>query len=193
MRYPAFFNNFSALFRRSGGIPARVAGWAGGSRGAARFPSLGRRGASPGFTLFEVIAVLIIMGILAAVAISRGTISQEVNVKVEVDTLKSHLRYAQSLAMNEISPIRWGIQINSSSYSLVKYYDNSEQTHTFNLPGESSATHNFKSGVSAGSNIVLFDEWGSPFDESGNPVSSDVNLTVGGESITITADTGFIP
>jgi MSHA pilin protein MshC len=187
MRYPAFFNNFSALFRRSGGIPARDAGGAGGSRAAARSPSLGRGDASPGFTLFEVIAVLIIMGILAAVAISRGTISQEANVKAEVDTLKSHLRYAQSLAMNEISPICWGIQLNSSSYSLVKYDDDSEQTHTFNLPGESSATHNFKSGVSAsGSTLVLFDEWGSPG-------SSNVNLTVGGESITITADTGFIP
>jgi MSHA pilin protein MshC len=127
------------------------------------------------------------MGILAAVAISRGTMTQEVNVKVEVDTLKSHLRYAQSLAMNDIAPIHWGILVNPGSYSLKKYSGNDEQTHTFNLPGESSATHNFKSGVSAsGSTLVLFDEWGSPG-------SSNVNLTVGGESITITADTGFIP
>jgi len=148
----------------------------------------GRLGNNRGFTLIEIIAVLIIIAIISAVVISRGTATEEAKLRAEVDTLKAHLRYAQYLAMDDLPGTQWGISIGGSSYTLVKV-DTSGTTNPYNLPGESSATHSFASGVTAvttGSNPILFDEWGSP----GTTSSS---ITIGGQSITITATTGFIP
>jgi MSHA pilin protein MshC len=154
-----------------------------------------RSGGNRGFTLIEVIAVLIILGILAAVALSRGMDTGEAKVRAEVDTLKAHVRYAQYLAMNEnegSSPTtetdQWGINIAGTSYSLVKVNTTSGTTSPFNLPNESSATHSFPGGIIASSTVnpIFFDDWGSPG-------ASNITVTVGGQPFTITAETGFIP
>ena len=70
--------------------------------------------------MIEIVAVLIILGIIAAVAISRGLSVNDVTAQSEVETLKGHLRFAQSRAMNELSPVKRGIQVNGSSYTLVR-------------------------------------------------------------------------
>jgi len=139
-----------------------------------------------GFTLIEAIAVLIILGIVSAAVISRGMATADVDLQVEVDTLKSHLRYAQYLAMNNVSPAKWGIQINGQSYTLVRNLTGNGTTFDspYNLPNESSATHSI-SPFSATS-TVLFDEWGSPG-------VANINIALGGKTIEIKAGTGFIP
>lgn len=138
-----------------------------------------------GFTMIEVIAVLIILGIISAVFIVRGMGTEAVKLQAEVDTLKGHLRYAQYLAINDISPTKWGINLADSYYTLVKNASGDGVTFTspFSLPNESSATHSF-APITATSATVLFDEWGSP---------DITSLAFGGQSVTITAETGFIP
>ena len=139
-----------------------------------------------GFTLIEVIAVLIILAVVSAVVISRGMDTDSVKLQAEVDTLKGHLRYAQYLAMNDISPNQWGISINllsGSSYTLVKFDGTSTAPSSFNLPNESSATHSFSPFTTTAA-TVLFNEWGSPT-ITGSP-------SIGGQSISITATTGFM-
>ena len=152
-----------------------------------------------GFTMIEVIAVLIIVAIISAVVISRGMDTDSVNLRAEVDTLKGHLRYAQYLALNEndtdpANPlearIKWGIDVGTSSYTLVKYVADTPATHTIRLPNESSDTHSFSPTITASSTVnpILFDEWGSPGAEN-------IDITIGGKTITgaIKAGTGFIP
>jgi prepilin-type N-terminal cleavage/methylation domain-containing protein len=143
---------------------------------------------SRGFTLMELIAVLIIIGIVSAIAITRSTITDDVQLQSEVDTLKGHLRFAQYKALNDLPGTRWGINVAGSSYDLVKYDPGSNTTNVW-LPGDSSVTHTFAGGVTAavtGSNPVLFDEWGSPG-------ASATSVTMGSKTITITPNTGFIP
>jgi len=139
---------------------------------------------SKGFTIIEIVAVLIILGIIAAVAISRGLSVNDVTAQSEVETLKGHLRFAQSRAMNELSPVKWGIQANGSSYTLVRNLngDNTTFDSPALLPGESSATHATEI-TGAGSGTVLFDDWGRP---------SATEVTFVGRTISITPDTGFI-
>jgi len=140
-----------------------------------------------GFTLIDAVAVLILLGILAAVAIPLGISAEEAKVQAEFSTLKGHLRYAQYLAMNDISPIQWGLEIGGSSYELVKYDNGAKTAHTRLLLGESSATHSFENGVTAtGAASVLFDDWGSPG-------TADLSVALNGMTITIAANTGFIP
>lgn len=141
----------------------------------------GRLRNSGGFTLIEMIAVLVILAIVSAVVISRGIATDEVKLQTELDTLKGHLRFAQYRAMNDLPAIQWGISLGGSSYTLVRV-DAAGTTSPLNLPGESSATHNF-APISATAAAVLFNDWGSPNNSS---------LAFGGKTITITANTGFI-
>jgi MSHA pilin protein MshC len=144
-----------------------------------------RRRNDKGFTLIEIIAVLVIIAIISAVVISRGTATDAANLQAEVNTLKGHLRYAQYLAMNDISPVKWGIQVGGTSYTLIKV-DTSGTTSPFNLPNESSATHSIAPFTATAVN-VLFDELGSP------NTAATITLTPGPQSITITPETGLIP
>jgi prepilin-type N-terminal cleavage/methylation domain-containing protein len=144
-----------------------------------------------GFTMLEVIAVMVVLGIITAVVISRIAWKNEVSVRTEVATLKGHLRFAQYRAMNDISPVRWGIRVNGQTYTLVR--NSSGDGTTFDspndLPGADSATYRFPGGITAavtGSNPILFNDWGSPG-------TSAAIINVSGQSITITPNTGFIP
>ena len=102
-----------------------------------------------GFTLIELISALLIMGIVAAVVISRvGTSNNEVIAQMEV--VKSHLRYAQSRAMN--SDLVWGIRFDTDKYWLFKEGD---ITKKVTFPAEDSDTANLPSGMSMGTEIAL--------------------------------------
>src|SRR5271169_2514040 len=108
-----------------------------------------------GFTMIEVIAVLVILGIIAAVAITRATSTSQVNVTSEANILKTHLRFAQIKAMGETST--WGIQVSSTSYQLLK----NAAAAPIILPGGSSNTHLFTGSVTAVPITVTFDNWGN--------------------------------
>ena len=138
-----------------------------------------------GFTLIEIIVVLLILAIVSAVVLVRGMSPDSAKLQAEVDTLKGHLGYAQCLAMNDIPSVKWGINVGGSSYTLVKV-DANGTTSPYSLPGESSAIHSFAPINATGTGTVLFNEWGSP----DTPIPA---IALGGQSITITAETGFIP
>lgn len=140
-----------------------------------------------GFTLIEIIAVLVLIGILAAVAIARAT-DNTANEVAAANTLKTHLRYAQALAMN--SDTVWGVEgTGSSSYQLY-YFGTIGENGTVGkiparFPGENTDTVNL-SRVSITPNFdVSFNGWGSP--------TSETTIVVGSQTITITPETGFIP
>jgi len=148
-----------------------------------------------GFTMIEVIATLVILAVVSAVVISRGTGTAATDLQVEVDTLKGKLRYAQYLAMNDISPVKWGVQMNGTSYTLVKNTSGDGVTFTqpYNLPNESSAAHSI-APFSATSVNILFDEWGIPYNAAAKLAAAAViTVNPGNQTVTITPETGFIP
>lgn len=154
-------------------------------------------GSMPGFTMIEVVAVLIILGILAAVAISRIPNLREYDVASEAGIVKSHLRYAHSRAMNTSSV--WGINFSTSTtYSLFKDGNTSNKVR---LPGEGSVDRTLPSGITLSPTgiVVSFDSWGAPYQDAGGTNAQSGNrsitLSAGGssESITITQKTGYIP
>jgi MSHA pilin protein MshC len=135
-----------------------------------------------GFTIIEVIAVFVIIGILAALSLSRIASTQSYTALSEVDILKMHLRYAQLRALSDDKT--WGISFAGNTYTLLR--DGSAAP--YNLPNEASPTHTLPNEVTVSGATVTFDEWGSPG-------VSDIAITVspGGGVVTIIKNTGFIP
>jgi prepilin-type N-terminal cleavage/methylation domain-containing protein len=151
-----------------------------------------------GFTMIELITVLFIVGVIAAVATSAyRTDAQELGPQVEV--LKGHLRYAQAMAIQ--SDKNWGIYvIDASHYCLFR--DGSTDNRVL-LPGENDYPYSLPPGFtisSAGAIVSFGSGWGVPSETaSASPAaSSNFTLTMakGSEpptTITITKNTGFIP
>jgi len=157
-----------------------------------------------GFYIIEIIAILIILGIIVTLALSRYMSQQAYESIPQTEMFKSHLRYAQQLSLNGDGTNTWGIQIGAgtTSYSLVNIQTvGYVVTVTGKLPGESGSTHNFPNGVTlTGVNvnqIIGLDSSGHPgFDQWGSPGASNITINVIEGSVTssftITGNTGFI-
>ncbi len=137
-----------------------------------------------GFTLIETIAVLVILGIVAVVAISRVGTNQN-DLIAQKDIVKSHLRFAQLKALSDDTSASWGIVFSANSYTLYTGI----AAAAFNLPGEDSGTHTFPTGITITAITVAFDSWGSP-----GAANITVTLTQSGvtKSFRINANTGYI-
>jgi len=155
-----------------------------------------------GFTLIEIIAVLIVIGVLAVVAINRALSSADTGKNTQVSIIKEHIRYAQSVAMKRGES--WGIKCDGTYYWLFR---NTPATPVI-LPGENNAQVTLSDkNVSMAMNptAVFFDASGRPYtaytDATTNtPVSAGNTLSITIDSIPasgavtfyITPETGFI-
>lgn len=159
-----------------------------------------------GFTLIELIAVIIILGILSLVATSgSGTLGgQELARMAE---LRGQLRYLQLRAMKTGNV--WGIRFDATTYWAFNGTDPTNTAAYFTLPGESNATITL-----AGKGItsitlpagppytIFFDGFGIPYtayDPAGVTTKllapAALNIMAGGASgtLTITPETGYVP
>jgi prepilin-type N-terminal cleavage/methylation domain-containing protein len=151
-----------------------------------------------GFTMIEVVAVLVVLFIVSAVFISRYTTVDSNELMAETDALKGNLRFAQIKAMSDTlqpnSNPRWELYISSAtSYTLYRRGDGGVRV-SVNIPGEvpPSSTHGLSTGVTITSGVglvITFDDWGSP-----GASNISVTLAQGAQSrvASITRNTGFI-
>ena len=133
-----------------------------------------------GFTLIELVAVMALVGVLAATAVLRFS-RNGTDLAVEADRLRAALRYAQSRAL--AADLAHGIRPNGAAYVLE-----SADNRVLILPGDGDATHDLPAGMTITGNTVTFD----PF---GNPGAQNVVLTIslGGvsRSVTVLAHSGY--
>ncbi|HET97358.1 MAG TPA: prepilin-type N-terminal cleavage/methylation domain-containing protein [Desulfurivibrio alkaliphilus] len=157
---------------------------------------LARRAA--GFTLVEVVLVLILLAILALVIIGRLTSPREVEAAAQAATLKNHLRYAQLRAINSGGPAApdiWGIEKVGDGYRLFRREEDGGLT-TFRFPAEESDTVTAPLLEWAGGfSLVGFDYYGRPFTDliDFTPQAGEIKVAGGAHAVTITRETGFIP
>jgi prepilin-type N-terminal cleavage/methylation domain-containing protein len=149
-----------------------------------------------GFTMIEVVAVLVILGIVAAVAAVQMSGTGAYDIVSQVEVVKGHLRYAQTRAMNS-NLVVWGINFDSATTYYL--FHGAGSTTPVPLPGEDTATINLttkKSGLTITPVRITFNEFGSPCAATGTPpapLTADATVTTSGGTITITRNTGFIP
>lgn len=140
------------------------------------------RPGSSGFTIIEVLAVLIVLAVVMTVVLSR-TPAIDRDAYAQAAIIRSHLRFAQSLAMGSNTE-SFGITFTSNSYTLFQ----NGLPASVNLPNDRTSTHNLPTGaaITGGIGTIVFDEWGSPGPDT-------ITLTVNTDPITVTGHTGFIP
>lgn len=140
-----------------------------------------------GFTLIEVVVVLLLLGIIAAAVVSRMSDTTAYDLFSQREAVKAHLRLAQSRAMASSSP--WGINFNSATTYYL--FQGAGSTTPVRLLGEDNATVSLTakgSGltVSSAPRRITFDAYGSPG-------ATTVTIATNGGNITVTKNTGFIP
>ena len=150
-----------------------------------------------GFTLVEITVVVVLIGIIAAVVFARSISTDPINLVGEVDKIRNHIRYAQSMAMkrNEV----WVISCDATQYWLSDITLNPVE-----LPGATTDRISLADlGVNMNSFAVYFDPLGIPYhsytDEDNNtPVTPGnprtITISVGSESrtLTVTPQTGLV-
>ena len=142
-----------------------------------------------GFTLVEVVVVMVLVSIIAAAVFTRSIRTAELNLASRAEKLPSQIRYAQSLAMKTGEV--WGIFCTGSDYWLFNGYQAADVITGVALPGEENDKISLAgSGININLFSVFFDEYGKPYiqldyDNPGNTqaVSAGSELT-----ITITSD-----
>lgn len=140
-----------------------------------------------GFTMIEIIAVLLIIGVVTAFVVSRIGYTTAYDLNSQMEVIKAHLRLAQSRAMSSSNP--WGINFaTSTTYYL---FQGAGSTAPLLILGEDSATVNLitkKSGltITSAPQRITFDAYGSPG-------TATVTVITNGGNITVTKNTGFIP
>jgi|WetSurMetagenome_2_1015567.scaffolds.fasta_scaffold00812_8 prepilin-type N-terminal cleavage/methylation domain-containing protein len=154
-----------------------------------------------GFTTIEVIAVLILLGVIAALVVARLSGTSGYTVQSTAEMLKNHLRHAQARAMS--SNVIWGVFFISNTQYTIYRNGNTGSTNWVNPPGADSNTVNLTTqGVTLGvtaNDVVSFDDWGRPYtDAAGNTLQSgtrSITVTGGGQTATIqiNPNTGYIP
>lgn len=151
-----------------------------------------------GFTPLEVLVVLVIIGIISVIIIGRSDMGKT-ELAAQTEVIKSHIRYAQSRAMN--SDRVWGIRCDGSGQVYWLFVDGDPDNKKRKLPGEESDTVSLvHDRLTLTPTTLTFDNRGRPCSDTGGTIrrADDLLLilSAGGgaaRTITITRNTGFIP
>ncbi len=144
-----------------------------------------------GFTVLELVVVMVVIGILSVVVLPRLDVLDGFDQLGYRDRVKATLEYARKSAVAQRRNVR--VQINSSVTTVTVEQATPEgdvgtpgSYAALNLPGSNTNTFNPPSGVTLTPNVTL------TFDPLGKP-SAAATLTVSGSgNITVEAETGYV-
>jgi prepilin-type N-terminal cleavage/methylation domain-containing protein len=131
-----------------------------------------------GFSFIEVIAVLILMGILASMA-AASLGNSNVEVVGQAEMIKATLRFAQARSMNTDANF-WGVQLDSTTNTYWLFFCPTDNTacnvgsaaFRSNIPGAQLDAQNrmtLMNSVSLSSKTtIVFDNFGTPYSWNGS-------------------------
>ncbi len=145
---------------------------------------------SKGFTLIELIMVIVLIGIIAVVVSPKLGDVTDTKAAALADKLRADIRYAQNLAMTTNQ--RHCVYINTApgptpdGYAVVNV--------ATGLVVQDPAGGNLSVVLDAGdyAGITVSPNTVIEFNALGSPTTGGTTLTAGGTTITVTAETGAV-
>ena len=137
-----------------------------------------------GFTLIELVMIIVIVGIIALAAMPKITTGSAVRLEAACQKIASDLRYAQEMALAQ--QVRFGISFDIANEAYFAYRvsvaTKARDPQTRNNFDVSFVTLNEFKGIDISStnfsNKVEFDSVGAPYDGSGVILSSQGVITL---------------
>jgi len=151
----------------------------------------GIKGLSTGFSLIELVSVMVILATIAAFAAPRF-VHHDATVPAQADQLGRTIRHAQALAMSQGRPLTVDVQ------SATSYVISDGATPTASIlrdPSGQLQAFSLQNGVTLSGPNLEFDSLGRPINGS-NLVTTSQNWTLSGSSntaiVSVQAVTGFV-
>ena len=163
-----------------------------------------------GFTILEIIVVLLLMGIVSAYVLGRSLTATDLDLVAATDKLRLQLRYAQSEAMklaHKDAPV-WGVKAAGGKYWLFRGTNPDSDAEKVRIPGADYRTPASKEvetadlGVTLNTFTVFFDRIGKPYSAyndkdattpvTGAPLPVSVSAGADSRTINITPETGLV-
>lgn len=150
-----------------------------------------------GFTLMEIIVVLLLISIIAATVFGRTSNTDRLNFVSQVEKIKNQIRYPQAVAMKRAE--FWGFNCDASEYWIFSGTNENNVAAQERLPGERTEKLSLNDlGVTMEAFTVYFDKYGRPFwNNPTNPIAveQEIDLTDSGswsQTIKIIGETGLV-
>jgi prepilin-type N-terminal cleavage/methylation domain-containing protein len=160
-----------------------------------------------GFTLIEVIAVIVIAGILAAATASGVSRVSSLKEEAALNAVVAHARYLQGLALAR--NLRTWMAFDVGGNSLRGYVEDPDHPGSANrLAAQDPISHKdlvvdlndgFGGGIRLstvsfdGGSEISFDGFGSPFDVTGGALDAEGTVTfANGSTISVSPGTGYV-
>ena len=150
-----------------------------------------------GFTIIEIVVVLVLISIIAATVFSRSIRTDQMNFMSQYNKIQNQVHYPQSIAMKRGE--YWGLSCDTNNYWIFTgTKETAVASHRF-LPGQENKLISLGAlGVTMDGFTVIFDKYGIPYSPDWTtPLSTElvVNLTdsdTESKSFTIVPETGLI-
>lgn len=147
-----------------------------------------------GYTVVELVVVMLLIGILAASALPRFFEASRFEEMGFADAAAAAARFAQTMALT--SGCDTAFTVGAGGYGLFQRANTCTSggfTRAVNRPGGQAWAQPAPAGVTVSTLSIFFDAQGRPLDlASGTLLSATSSFTVGGRNVSVEPESGYV-